>query len=71
MLKFIFTCTELKAEKEQGRMKYLFQALMMGRLYLQQKPYLIDYFHSEKELSRALLEQFPKVSFSEMLVLFF
>lgn len=52
-------------------MKYLFQALMMGRLYLHQKPYLIDYFHSEKELSRALLEQFPKVSFSEMLVLFF
>lgn len=42
MLKFILTCAELKAEKEQGRMKYLFQALMMVGLYLHQKPYLIE-----------------------------
>lgn len=34
MLKVILTCIELKAEKVQGRMKYLFQALMMVRLYL-------------------------------------
>lgn len=42
MLKFILTCTELKTEKEQGRMKCLFQALMMVRLYLHQQPYLIE-----------------------------
>lgn len=40
--KFILTGTELKAKKEQGRMKYLFQALMMVRLYLHQKPCLIE-----------------------------
>jgi len=32
MLKFILTCIELKAEKGQGRMKCLFQALMVVRL---------------------------------------
>lgn len=40
MLKVILTSVELKAEKGQGRMKYLFQALMMVRLHLHQKLYL-------------------------------
>lgn len=62
MLKVILTCTELKAEKGQGRMKYLFQALMVVRLYLHQKLYLIEViiFILRKNSLEFFFSNFPK-----------